>query len=57
MGARVDSWPGARAVRVHQCVGLARRYCRRSFEAVRFGLRQEYSAHDELLPILRGKVD
>ena len=37
------------------CV-LARLYCRRLFEAVRFGLRQEYVAHDELLPILRGKV-
>jgi 5-methylcytosine-specific restriction enzyme subunit McrC len=37
------------------CV-LARLYCRRLFEAVRFGLRQEYVAHDEVLPILRGKV-
>ncbi len=37
------------------CV-LARLYCRRLFEAVRFGLRQEYVGHDELLPILRGKV-
>jgi len=37
------------------CV-LARLYCRRLFEAVRFGLRQEYVAHDELLPVLRGKV-
>ncbi len=37
------------------CV-LARLYCRRLFEAVRFGLRQEYVAHVELLPILRGKV-
>ena len=37
------------------CV-LARLYCRRLFETVRFGLRQEYVAHDELLPVLRGKV-
>ncbi|MBP7676984.1 MAG: hypothetical protein KBB14_11735, partial [Thermoanaerobaculia bacterium] len=37
------------------CV-LARLYCRRLFEAVRLGLRQEYVAHDELLPVLRGKV-
>lgn len=35
---------------------LARLYCRRLFEAVRFGLRQEHVAHDELLPVLRGKV-
>jgi 5-methylcytosine-specific restriction enzyme subunit McrC len=37
------------------CV-LARLYGRRLFEAVRFGLRQEYVAHDEVLPVLRGKV-
>ncbi len=38
------------------CV-LARLYCRRLLEAVRFGLRQEYVAHQDLLPFIRGKVD
>ena len=38
------------------CV-LARLYCRRLLEAVRFGLRQEYVAHEDLLPFIRGKVD